>query len=229
VTPWAAFLPFIAHPGVLMNPDIGVDGQMNVANLTNRSFFIVNGETDPLYPVSSVAPFLDSFRRVGVDFVFTAKPGGHDTRWWLEEEQNIERFIDAHRREPHPERVVWATERVDRYNRAHWLVIDELGGGAGDADRRRVGASGDDRGIAEAVRSGNTVTLEAFDVRRLTWLISPQAFDMERPIRVIVNGEVAFEGMVRADVATLEKWAAVDEDRTMLYAAEVTVTPSRDQ
>jgi predicted esterase len=229
VTPWAAFLPFIAHPGVLMNPDIGVDGQMNVANLTNRSLFIVNGETDPLYPVSSVAPFLDSFRRVGVDFVFTAKPGGHDTRWWPEEEQNIERFIDAHRREPHPERVVWATERVDRYNRAHWLVIDELGGGAGDADRRRVGASGDDRGIAEAVRSGNTVTLEAFDVRRLTLLISPQAFDMERPIRVIVNGEVAFEGMVRADVATLEKWAAVDEDRTMLYAAEVTVTPSRDQ
>jgi len=40
---------------------------------------------------------------------------------------------------------------------------------------------------------------------------------------VIANGEVAFEGMVRPDVEVLRKWAARDKDRTMLYAAEVTV------
>ena len=46
---------------------------------------------------------------------------------------------------------------------------------------------------------------------------------MRSPIRVIANGEVAFEGMVRPSVETLRKWAASDEDRTMLYAAEITV------
>jgi hypothetical protein len=40
---------------------------------------------------------------------------------------------------------------------------------------------------------------------------------------VIANGEVAFEGMVRPSVETLRKWAESDEDRTMLYAAEITV------
>ena len=46
---------------------------------------------------------------------------------------------------------------------------------------------------------------------------------MRSPIRVIANGEVAFEGMVRSSVETLGKWAASDEDRTMLYAGEITI------
>ena len=119
VTPWAAFLPFISYPGVLLNPRTETDGQMHLANLTNKPLFMVNGETDRLYPARLMEPFLEAFRRAGVDFVFTAKPGGHNTRWWPEETENVERFIEAHPRDPHPDRVLWATERTDRYNRAH--------------------------------------------------------------------------------------------------------------
>jgi predicted esterase len=224
-TPWAAFVPLIGFPGVLTNPGIGVDGQLHLANLTNKPFFIVNGEDDPLYPVRIVQPVLEAFREVGVEHVFTAKPGGHSTRWWPEEEANVERFIEAHPRDPHPERVFWATERTDAYNRAHWVVIDELGSIAGDdgrADLAELTAYGDG-GAVRAVRSGNTVTVEAFHVRRFTLLLSPEVFDLESPLRVIANGEVVFDAAVSEDVETLRKWAARDEDRTMLYAAEVTI------
>lgn len=225
VTPWAAFLPFIGHPAVLMSPQTGVDGQMNVANLTNRSFFIVNGETDPLYPVSSVMPFLDAFERFGVDFVFTPKPSGHTTRWWPEEESRIEAFIDDHPRAAHPERISWATERTDRFNRAHWVVIDELGPILGDDERAPPVAlvPTAPTGSVDAVRSGNTVTVDAYHVRRFTLLISPDVFDLESPLRVVTNGDVVFEGMVTPDQGTLMKWAVTDEDRTMLYAAEINV------
>jgi poly(3-hydroxybutyrate) depolymerase len=225
VTPWAAFLPFIGHPAVLMSPQTGVDGQMSVDNLTNRSFFIVNGETDPLYPVRAVMPFLDAFARYGVDFVFTAKQAGHTTSWWPEEEDNIERFLAAHPRDPHPERIRWATETTARYNRVHWVVIDEIGALAGDGDRAPpaslvpIGPTG---GV-DVVRSGNAVTVDAYHVRRFTLLISPDAFDLRSPLRVVANGDVVFEGTVRADEGTLRKWAAIDEDRTMLYAAEIEV------
>ncbi len=224
-TPWAAFLPFIGHPAVLLNPRVGADGLMHVANLTNKPLFIVNGETDRLYPVRVITPFLSAFQRAGVDFVFTAKPGGHNTSWWPEEAENIERFIAAHPRDPHPERILWATERTDRYNRAHWVVIDELGPIAGDPDRGGLAGLTFDgnSGVVRAVRSGNTVTVDAYRVRKFTLLISPDVFDLGRPIRVIANGEVAFDGMVQQRVETLRKWAARDEDRTMLYAAEVTV------
>jgi predicted esterase len=225
VTPWAAFLPFIGDPAVLLNPGTGADGRMHLANLANRPFFIVNGETDPLYPVSFIGPFLDSFRRVGGEFVFTAKPGGHNTSWWPEEAENMERFIETHPRDPHPNRVRWATERTDRYNRAHWVVIDELGPIVGDSERGALEAlvSGTLSGVVEAVRNGNTVTVEAYHIRRLRLLISPDAFDLRGPIRVIANGEVAFEGIVKPDTQALTRWAAKDEDRTMLYAAEVTI------
>jgi predicted esterase len=224
-TPWAAFLPFIGDPRVLLNPANGADGDMHLANVTNKPLFIVNGEQDPLYPVRQIIPFLGALENVGADFEFTPKPGGHDTRWWPEDETNIERFVEAHPRSPHPERVFWATERTDRYNRAHWLVIDELGLLAGDEQRRYLASvtAGGRGGIVDARREGNTVTLLAYGVRRLSLLISPDAFDIEQPIRVIANSETVFEGMVQADVETLEHWASVDEDRTMLYAAEVPI------
>jgi predicted esterase len=225
ITPWAAFLPFIGHPAVLMSPQNGADGLMHLGNLTNRPLFIVNGETDPLYPVRSVAPFLAAFERAGVDFTFTAKDAGHTTRWWPEEEEHIERFIAEHARDPHPARITWATETTDRYNRAHWVVIDEIGPAPVDAGHEDLaGLTADPRAaVVRAARDGNEVTIEAYHVRRLTLLVSPDAFDLGRPIRVEVNGSVVFDRRVEPDPRVLRKWAEVDEDRTMLYAAEITI------
>ena len=47
----------------------------------------------------------------------------------------------------------------------------------------------------------------------------PDQFDFDQPVRVTVNGRVAFDGMVDRDVETLLRWAARDNDRTMLFAA----------
>jgi len=224
-TPWAGFLPLIGYPGVLLNPRVGADGMMHLANLVNKPFFIVNGETDRLYPVRNMAPFLEDFERLGVDFVFTPKPGGHDTSWWPDEAENMADFMETHPRDPLPDRVVWATERTDRYNRAHWVVIDNVGHIKGDEDRGELASITYDgqSALVDAVRDGNTVTIEAYHARRFTLLISPDEFDLDQPIRIVTNGEVSFEGLVEPRVATLRKWAARDHDRTMLFAAEIKV------
>lgn len=224
-TPWAAFLPFIGDPRVLLNPANGADGDVHLANVTNKPLFIVNGEADPLYPVRQIIPFLGALENVQADFEFTPKPGGHNTSWWPEEEANIERFIADHPRVPHPERVFWAAERTDRYNRAHWLVIDELGSLAGDESRAYLASvtAGGRAGVVDARRVSNTVTLLTHGVRSLRLLVSPDVFDLERPVRVLANGETVFEGIVRPDVEALTQWAARDQDRTMLYAAAIAI------
>jgi hypothetical protein len=56
-------------------------------------------------------------------------------------------------------------------------------------------------------------------------LISPDAFDLSKPIKVVANGRVVFDGRVEPSLATLLKWAARDNDRTMLFAAELHVKP----
>ena len=127
-TPWAAFLPFNGHPLVLANPATGVEGQMYVTNLRNRPFFVINGGQDRLYPVDAVVPFLRLFVDAGVFIDFRPQPeAGHDMRWWGAESPNIDTFIDAYVRRPLPDRLVWETESTARFNRAHWLVITELG------------------------------------------------------------------------------------------------------
>ena len=224
-TPWAAFLSFIGYPGVLLSPRVGADGEMHLANLSTKPFFIVNGETDRLYPAGWMQPFLEDFDQAGVDYVFTVKTGGHHTRWWPDESENIKQFMASNPRNPLPKRIVWATERADRYNRAHWIVIDEVGPILGDEGRSELAALTSDggSGLLEAVQEGNIITVKAFHVPRFTLLISPDAFDLEAPIRVVTNGDLSFEGWVEPSVETLEKWAERDEDRTMLFAGEIAI------
>ena len=57
----------------------------------------------------------------------------------------------------------------------------------------------------------------------LTLLLSPSTFDFRQPVRVVANGRTVFEARVQPSVATLLKWAAHDNDRTMLFGAELNV------
>jgi hypothetical protein len=83
----------------------------------------------------------------------------------------------------------------------------------------RGGASG----RVDVVREGNTVKATTRGVAAFTVLASPDAFDFNQPVTVIVNGRTAFNGRLQRSLATLLKWAAVDNDRTMLFAAEIPV------
>lgn len=232
-TAWASFLPFISSPGVLGNPESGADARLWVANLVNKPLFIVNGQLDPLYPAQGEEYYIGLFQQAGVELVFRAKQGyGHNVDWWPEEAEAMEGFVRAHPRRPQPERLVWETDRTDRYNRVHWLVIDELApppeAGEGAAGAPNEGAAGaevpaDRPGHVEVERDGNTIRVRSAGVARYTLLLSPDAFDLDQPIVLEANGSVAFRNLVPASVETLLRWAARDADRTMLYAAELPV------
>ena len=236
-TMWAACLPLNGHPSVLANPDTGADGRLYAANLSNCPLHIVNGGKDPLYPAASVAPLVEMMTRGGVPIDFQVYPdAGHDVSWWPEERPRFAAFLSAHVRKAHPERVSWETERTDRYNRFRWLVIERLGARPSDvplADVNTVGRSGGrtvslydrDRpsGRADARRQGNAFEIETRGVQQLTLLLSPDALDLTRAVRVTVNGRIVHDRIVTQDAATLLEWAARDRDRTMLYTAALRV------
>ena len=248
----------------------------------------------------------------------------HTTGWWADERPDIEAFVLDHPREPLPDRISWQTERVDRFNRANWLVIDQLGPVEGESrladsnllhrgreldfglrintsiDRGRraqevvagsnafqIGLRTGDRfvevngkavengldmvqmmekwvqgervrlvverggerttlegvfspveverpptpifprrkpsGRVDLVRRGNVVEASTEGVRAFTLLLSPSIFDFRRPITVVANGRTVFEGMVEPNVQTMLKWAARDNDRTMVFGAELNI------
>jgi poly(3-hydroxybutyrate) depolymerase len=133
-TLWSSVLPLIGHLGVLANPATGADGDLFVSNLVNRPFFVINGMRDPLYPAARVAPYLEALDTAGVSLTFHPQAsGGHDTSWWESERPAYEAFVRDHPRAPHPPLLSWTTERLDRYQRIQWLIVDELGERASDS------------------------------------------------------------------------------------------------
>ncbi|HKB09334.1 MAG TPA: PDZ domain-containing protein [Vicinamibacterales bacterium] len=87
----------------------------------------------------------------------------------------------------------------------------------------RAGTSG----RVDLTRAGNTITAATRGVAAFTLLISPDQFDFGKPIKVVANGRTVFNGKVEKKVATLLKYAAVDNDRTMLFGAEIRVDLER--
>lgn len=325
-TPWSAFFPLNGFLRVLANPSTRADGELFTTNLTNRPVYAVNGELDPLYPAIAAFPFMVMLKRAGADLTFRVMPGaGHDTSWWPTEVNPIDAFEEAHPRNPLPDSLGWETERVDRYNRVAWLVVDRLDPTKNEGvlaenntleiqepsdfglrvDSRRgdgrkvIDVIADTTAAAMGLRKGDTIVRmgdamirtagdmgRAFDehpagtpltfevdrkgqrltmsgifppapkpvrkeeafrhskpsgriaathkgnrfeartrgVGAFTLLLSPGMVDFDQPVTVVVNGKTAFQGAVSRDASTLLRWAARDNDRTMLFGAELKIT-----
>ena len=73
------------------------------------------------------------------------------------------------------------------------------------------------------MRTGNTITATTEGVSGFTLLLSPDKFDFTQPVKLVVNERLVFDNRLDPSVATLLKWAALDNDRTMLFGAELHV------
>jgi len=234
-TPYASFLPLNGYIMVLANGEID-DGRNFPNNIRNKPLFVVNGGKDRLYPISIVEPFTRHLMRNGVQIDYHPQPDGeHNTNWWPEIKIPFEKFVADHPRDPHPDSLTW--EAVDTVNnRAHWLVIDAYGAAPGEAKELLdinvfTDSLGTDPlfgrpktpGRVELAKSGNTVRATTKGVTAFTLLLSPDKLDLSQPVIVTANGREVFHARVQPSLETLLKWAARDNDRTMLYAAEVKI------
>lgn len=82
-------------------------------------------------------------------------------------------------------------------------------------------------GRVDLTRAGNRVNATTRGVGTFTLLLSPDQFDLTRPVTIVVNGRTAFEGVVQKNLRTLLAWAAQDRDRTMLFAASLSIDVPR--
>jgi hypothetical protein len=82
-------------------------------------------------------------------------------------------------------------------------------------------------GRVDLSRAGNTVTAATRGVSAFTLLLSPDQFDFAKPVKVVANGRTVFDGKVQKELRTLLKFAAADNDRTMLFGAELHINLDR--
>jgi pimeloyl-ACP methyl ester carboxylesterase len=240
-TPFASFLPLNGFMMVLANDRVGADADLFPTNLLNKPLFVVNGGEDPLYPIRSVEPYVGHLRGSGVTIDYHPRPeAGHNTAWWPEMKDAFETFVRDHPRNPYPDKLTWEATDHDLPSRAHWIVIDRVRpptaseprlepdlnvfSGAGPNHGRDLFGRARPSGRVDAVRRGNVVELTTRGVSDLTVLLSPDVFDFSQPIRVTANRRVVADGVQQPSLATMMKWAAKDNDRTMLFSGEIHVS-----
>jgi PDZ domain len=90
---------------------------------------------------------------------------------------------------------------------------------------RHLFARGGASGRVDLARVANVITATTRGVAAFTLLLSPDQFDFGKPVKVVVNGRTVFDGKVEKQVRTLLKYAASDNDRTMLFGAELHIRP----
>lgn len=211
-TEWAAFLPYIGHPGVLRNPQSGGGYRLYFENLMGKPLFIVNGENDRLYPAASLGSFIEILEQENVDHIWRViEQGGHNTNWMPEERDAIEQFKLDNPRDPLPDQLQWVADRTDRYNRNHWVRIDAT-------DEENTPS------LLKVERVGNRIEVDARGVSEFTLLLSPEEIDFDEAVIVQINGEQGFNGLVPQSSETLLRWTQSDLDRTMLFTAELSLS-----
>ncbi len=233
---YASYAGHVAPPDRLVRADFGPDGQMHIENLRAQRFHLGFGEQDRLVPIKYLRRYMELFEQVGADLDwYVLEDRGHNLNLSDELEGRFLAFIRESRRDPLPEELSWSTEDASRYARRSWIRIDELEGKLKrtDVDKSKLlprwGTPIQLRGpttprvpfgTVEVKRDGNRVLVTSSHVLGFTLLLSPVEFDFAHPIQVVVNGTTVRDELAVASGETLLHWAARDDDRRRLFAAE---------
>ena len=59
-------------------------------------------------------------------------------------------------------------------------------------------------------------------------LLSPDHFNFNEEVTIMINGELHFEEKIERNIKTLLDWYYLDRDPKMLYGAEISITVGRE-
>lgn len=174
----------------------GHPNDASLIGLRNLPFAIFMGGADAAYKRNTLA----AEKTADLDRLHAADPGGyvHMSRiypglphWMDRKDAEALPWMAGFTRDPWPKRIVWRQDDVT-HKRFYWLEIP-------DAAAAKQGDT------MEATVDGQTITLTGtVPARTMVWL-SDRLVDLDRPVRVTVNGRLAFSGKVARTAAAIDR------------------------
>jgi poly(3-hydroxybutyrate) depolymerase len=202
-----------------------------LANLARTPVYIIHGAHDQVMPVQLSRTIAGELRRLGIPHVYREhtrvhpQAGGHF--FPREEVPDLVAWFDRTRRTPVPARVTvvrdashlvpfgWvridATDRIVSFTDRLLDVRDE-------ALANRLYAKADAR-----VASPNRIEVRTDRVRRYTLFLNDALVDFSKPVTVVTNGRVSYEGPVSPSVETLLRDARRRQERRPLFPVALSI------
>ena len=160
-------------------------------NLLQLPAYVIHGAKDQNVSVEHARRMTARLAELGYRFIYDENPdAGH---WWgprgkywgteVVDKPPIYEFFQKFRRDRWPRNVVYKTSSL-RYNRAYWVTIDDMDSVNAMAEIR-----------AEVV-GGRRIEVRTDNVARFTLDLQPSLVDADSTVRVTVNGQGAYTGLL---------------------------------
>jgi len=165
---WAAIAPVCPAP-----PDGTADFAPNALHLPVHVF---QGGADPVVPAQATQQWVRRLEQLGTAVEYTEYPGvGHDAWVNAYADGRIFAWFDRFRRDPHPDRVRFVSDRY-AYDTAYWVRLDALLPGR----PARIDAAFTAPNRLEIT----TEWLDGFTLR----LVGHPRFDARQPVALVIDG-----------------------------------------
>ena len=197
-------------------------------NLSNTPVYWIVGQKDPGISIELMRRGHEKLKELKYDVTFIEKPGGHE--FYLEENDNLLKWLDQHVRDPYPAEVEFHTNRPD-YNRLWWAEIVKFSGRP-PATVKTLDFEGKSAGtrqeyLQDAIvsarldRAANAINVQTKGVKQLAVYLDDKMLDLDAPVRIAVNGRVLWQKPVRRSLQVLLEDARTRSDRSMVFSARV--------
>lgn len=208
-----------------------------LANLRQTPIYMIHGMKDQVMPVDlsrSIARELDG---LGYAYVYREHErehpvaGGH--YFPKEELPDLVDWFNGHRREPLPTRLTVVRDG-SHFQPFNWVRLDSTDPIAAFSDdlvdkrderiKRRIYAK-----LDASIRDGNRIEVHTHHVRRYSLFLNESLVDPAKPLTVITNGQVSFEGTVTPSLETLLRQARLRQDPQRLFPIHLSISvPTAD-
>ncbi len=202
-----------------------------LANLRSTPLYIIHGAKDQVMPVELSRTITKELTRLGYPFVYREHDrehpmaGGH--YFPREELSDLVIWLNAQRRNPLPTSVTVVRE-ASHFQSFGWVRIDTTDAIAAfseDLVSKRDELTREKRyaRLDASVTAPNRIEVETGLVRRYTLFLNDQLVDLSKPVTIVTNKQVSFEGVAVPTVETLLRQARLRQDARQLFPAELSI------
>lgn len=202
-----------------------------LANLRSTPLYIIHGAKDQVMPVDlsrSIAGELDG---LGYPYVYREHQrehpmaGGH--YFPREELPNLVAWFNRQRREPLPTRltIVRDGSHFQAFNWVRLEATDAIAAFSEDlVDKRDERIKRREYARLDASIVGkNRIEVTAERVQRYSLFLNDTLIDFTKPLTVVTNGRLSFEGIVSPSLETLLRQARLRQDPERLFSVHLTI------
>ena len=198
-----------------------------LVNLEHVPVYIIHGTRDTVIPVEAARDASSRLEKLNYKVVYKELPD-QNHQFPVNEIAKVLDWFRMHKRSLYPKRMKFFTEST-KYPFSYWTEITEFSELVGqvfkvhrDVSGRLVRPEGFSETAtieAEIKEENNEVYLTTHGVKALRLYLEEELIDMERPLRVYINGKAVYFEKVKRSVRTILDTVKRRNDREALFSA----------